>query len=363
MPVFSDLEADDNALFIQEVDPLKDTVSNFRHLDGGLEGLIWTGNATKARVGDSPLYAFKLHDGAVHTGRLPELEKMLRDFVTMNPHHAGVNLQIAELIGDIETKRTARTKVQLQIAKSNAVAAKEFFVGSVLRERLWVRLLDAAPNEEAAKRILACRPLVSVRVDESNLVYLDLTALDPADFALTSALALTTEIQQEYEQSLSRAASLEGATEKNQSSTIPSDQARAVQELVRRVHYVGRQEERIAILLDSIIQNRGIGISALLQYGSDRANFANKALAAIRKGVIGNDTWNIKDELIVASLIPRFFTDSFPMNRGELLYYLARHLAKYPQVNEAIRRKLRSSHSYWVRNVSSEVERLLDARN
>lgn len=363
LPVFADLKADSNALFIQEVDALKGTVSSFRALDGRLDGLTWAGDLTKVRVGDAPIYAFKAGDGTVHTGGLLELKNVLRDFVDKNPHNTGVNLQIAELVGDQTVKRVARAKVQLNIARSDAVAAKEFFVGSVLRESLWARLLDAAPNDNAARRILARRPLIGVRLDDGNLIHLNLAALDPSDFARTSALELTTEIQTEYEQSLSDAANLEGIKETYDPSTIPSDQTRAVQDLVRRVVYTGRQEERIAILLDAIIQNRGIGISALLQYGSDRAMFANKALASIRKAVIGHDTSNSKDELIVASLVPRFFTDSFPMNRGELLYYLARHLAKYPLVNDAIRRRLRSSHSYWVNYFRSEVERILDARN
>jgi hypothetical protein len=62
---------------------------------------------------------------------------------------------------------------------------------------------------------------------------------------------------------------------------------------------------------------------------------------------------------LIAELVPALFTKQFPMARGELLYYLAKHLAQWPEINAAIRRSVDRTRSMFVDPYRNEIHRLL----
>jgi hypothetical protein len=76
--------------------------------------------------------------------------------------------------------------------------------------------------------------------------------------------------------------------------------------LVKEIQGASRQEERIARLLDAILRDRASGLDALDTYRLDKAKFASYALEQIRT-LFSDTEINLKDELIVAALIQRFF--------------------------------------------------------
>ncbi len=132
-----------------------------------------------------------------------------------------------------------------------------------------------------------------------------------------------------------------------------------VTELLKIINRTGRQEERIAILVDAILRDRETGMLALVQYKEDRAKFATWALHELRSSLLFNQNRStFFDEEIIANLIPRFFTQSFPLSRGELLLYLARHLAKWPRINRSIRRSLEKTRSMFVDFFRKQIERV-----
>jgi hypothetical protein len=132
-----------------------------------------------------------------------------------------------------------------------------------------------------------------------------------------------------------------------------------VSDAVYRIKAAVRQEERIAIILDQILLNRDIGISALLQHSGEKAKFAKNAAEVIGQKFNSKDTDDSNDELIAASLIQRLYTDVFPYNRGSLLYFLAKHLGKYPAINAAITKCMNRSGSMFVEKVRPDIELLL----
>jgi hypothetical protein len=69
------------------------------------------------------------------------------------------------------------------------------------------------------------------------------------------------------------------------------------------------------------------------------------------------NNWLSERELIHA--VDRALVKVFPMNRGELFYYLAKHLARYPAVNEFLAKRLGDYRSIYVQRVRSIVVDLL----
>jgi hypothetical protein len=126
---------------------------------------------------------------------------------------------------------------------------------------------------------------------------------------------------------------------------------------LEKIRKTRRQEERIAIILETILEDRKVGISVLEKYGSDRGKFASAALLHIRNQLASDD--GIRDELIVANMISQFYSNIFPFNRGILLYFLAKHLTKYPLINKAIRQCLNRSGSVFLFRYRDDINRLL----
>ncbi len=121
---------------------------------------------------------------------------------------------------------------------------------------------------------------------------------------------------------------------------------------------ISRQEERISVILDLILRDRHRGFEILNEYEGERAKFALYAISEIRYSF--GDESPANDQLIAASLVSKFFTYTYPMNRGRLLYFLARYLAKYPIVNDAISRCLSRTASMFVEEYRSKIRDLLE---
>jgi hypothetical protein len=121
---------------------------------------------------------------------------------------------------------------------------------------------------------------------------------------------------------------------------------------------VSRQEERISMIIDWILRDRRRGFIILNEYQGERAKFALYAIGEIRNSFSDESPSN--DQIIAASLVSRFFSYTYPMNRGRLLYFLARHLAKYPIVNDAISRCLSRTASMFVEEYRSRIRDLLE---
>jgi hypothetical protein len=122
---------------------------------------------------------------------------------------------------------------------------------------------------------------------------------------------------------------------------------------------ISRQEERVSVILDLILRDRRRGFEILNKYQGDRAKFASYAIEEIRSSF--SDESSTNDQIIAASLVARFFSYTYPMNRGRLLFFLATHLAKYPVVNAAISRCLSRTASMFVEEYRSKIRALLDS--
>jgi hypothetical protein len=342
-------------LTIQEVDEVSGRIYGFRILEPQESQFVHV-SGPSVGIGDEPLYAFISTANDVFIGTLAVLRPILAGFAEANQSRIALKLQINELIGTDNEKKVARAQMrQVLLDVQGAAVARSFYEGSVLRSVLWSRLLSVASSKEMSKRILQVRGKLSASVNQDGQILLDLSALSEEDQEAIDSTKLVSAMLLEFEP---QPASTGGPAKANESGVHDAAAIqRQVEDLLSLVHRTGRQEERVTLLMTAILSNPPVGKSALLQYRGDRAKMATWAIAELRKAFI--DTNWPSDERVIAALVPRLFTKQFPMARGDLLFFLAKHLGKWPQVNGAIRAVLQKTHSMFVDFWRKEIEETL----
>ena len=233
-------------------------------------------------------------------------------------------------------------------------AARSFYEGSVLRSVLWNCLLSLATSKEMCDRILRARARLSANVNDGQ-VAVDLAALSDEDRAAIDKSKLVAAILREFDPHPQSIAPSSSSVEGEDHDAIKVQ--RSVDSLLTVIRQTGRQEERIAFLMAAVLADPPVGKSALLQLQSDRAKTADWAIKELRKTFI--DTKWPSDEQVIAALVPKLFTRQWPMRRGDLLFFLAKHLWKWPIVNAAISETLQKSHSMYVDFSRREIEDIL----
>jgi hypothetical protein len=226
-----------------------------------------------------------------------------------------------------------------------------------MRSVVWDRLVAGATNVEAARRILRRRSNIRLQIELNGSVSLDLSALDSKDYSKIDISQLTSEIQNEL-QYVTPVDGLEHSL--NEFTDVDAIQTGKVSAALRRIRAPGRQEERLAILLDELLRDKHIGMSALLQY-TDRARFANRAIQFVRQRIRHCDANNLSYEQMAAGMVYRLYTDTFPNARGLTLFFLAKHLSRYPAVRTEIRKKVQVSKSIYVRDMVDQIMKFVNA--
>jgi len=143
----------------------------------------------------------------------------------------------------------------------------------------------------------------------------------------------------------------------------------AIDDLIGAIKNVGRQEERLVLLLRLILENRNFGGWIIETYGSDKAKYARYALAELRKTLEHEsaqmplfETIPTKrlSEDVLANIIQYPFSRGMPSNRAAMLHYMAMHLADYPKINDFLRSRLQSTSSIFLDPHRKEIQKFLD---
>src|SRR6185437_2962983 len=117
--------------------------------------------------------------------------------------------------------------------------------------------------------------------------------------------------------------------------------------LIAAIKQVGRQEERLALILKLILENY-INANVILEtYGSDKAKYASRVLAEMRRLVRDEEAkwYSLKDRLSslrkteFTNAIFKVFDRGMPSNRSAMLYFMSFYLAEYPEINDQLSRK------------------------
>jgi hypothetical protein len=355
LPLFAH-PTDPDVRLVQEVDEHRNIVAGFKILDDDFSLSVMSIFAgPTARIGRNIIHAFITDDGRVHAGTIVELKPIFMNYVSHRSGRIAVILQIQELIGSSGEKKIARSNMRgLVLRYSGSKSAQIFYEGSTLRAALWQHLLALAPNDATGKRVLAVRSRLSADVNSDGTIKLDLAALGP-DQVLFDEQEIVARLAAEFDTTFDGGGLSDGRVQTTENTPTPE----TVDAILQKIRSTGRQEERIAILVEEILRERDTGIQVLLRYKRDRAKFAQWALHELGHRLSGQGHDNSQDELLIANLIPRFFTQQYPLARGSLLYYLAKHLAKWPHINRAIRRCLDRTASMAVDSRRQEIEVLL----
>jgi hypothetical protein len=344
----------DERQFVQEIDELTGHISNFRLLetnDRMAPCIEVSRPLLKVRTGQFPVHAFIDEKGKVHIGTLEQLGNILRAFLSSHPNSTALKLQIVEMIGDDYEKKISRIKMRNLVAStSGSNAARAFYEGSALRVTLWQRLASLAGSEEAARRILDARSKLSATITEDGSIKINLEALSPEDREAINQEQLQNELKNDFSE-----IEVDENEDVGQYVVDHDGEGAEVEVILRKARSAGRQEQRVAILIDAILRDRYSGIAALRAYKSDRGKVANWVLQELNRRLehLPQDTQLFatsakSDELLIADLVPKLFTHTFPMNRGSMLLILARQLGSWPEINAAIRRVTERSQSFVV---------------
>lgn len=350
-----------NIRAIQEIDEYLNIVRAFRVLNYDTLELHPLESSVAAKIGGDIIHVF-ISNKQVHVGSIKVLEPILRDFISSFPNQVSISIQIMELIGTREEKRSARRKMRDCIADNiGPFSSRAFYDRSTLRAVVWDRLIAAAPSADAAKRLMESRTKIDATTDPTGKVSIDLSAINPSDYRTLSITEFTNEIQQEFD----------GFTEDDKDTDIKQQDFSGIQtgRITAALHQAksaGQKEERMAILLDKLIQNPENSSLILRQYGPDKSLYGNRVLQQLLFPALLNSTsaqTTEHIEFIVANLVAKLYTATFTMDRGVMLYYLAKHLSKYPLVNRAIRSRIAKSRSRIVELYVREINKFLGASN
>ena len=338
------------------IDEITGRVAEFQEISGVSERLP-VHHSRVISTGDELIYAFLSDDNFAHLGTQSEIEEALRAYADRHQDDVATLLQIAELVGSKREKHQARLKMRSAIFNQlGPRAALAFYEGSALRSALWSRLLAAASSSDSARRILASRSSVGAQILPDGSVNLEISAINPADYSKTTAAALAAELGEEFEYVIEDRPRRFGWWSR---SRHENELQESVQRFLRNVRSIGRQEERAAVVLEAVLSDRAVGITALDRY-SGRAKFENAVLDHAKTLFRDRKPKEQHDITIVQSVIENALRASFPIDRSKMFLLFSKHLGKYPQLNRAIREQLKRTSSYYVRRASDQITEALD---
>jgi hypothetical protein len=378
LPIFGKRQAK-KAFYVQEVDEASGRIVGFKKLEAGPKSIVSISDDRHVGIGLLALYAFLSEDLVAFFGHLEELEPAFRSFLGRCPDDIATRLQISELIGSDGEKRAARLQMQESIfVSSGASAAHRFYEGSLLRSALWNRVASLAKDAAAFEAYRHARSRLRVRVDEMGQIDVDLSALDLSCFPTLNKMELVRELEVEFDgvrsargDASKKAIQPPGVSQQE----IDFDAGNKVEDVLRSIQAAGKQEERLVILLRTVLKDRLTGIQVLKIYKRDRASYASEGISELIRlldsPVPSGDSQfsgilprlaNPSDQQLLEA-VWRPFSRGLSVPRANLLFYMAQYLADIPSANFFAKQKLDKSRSYYVEPIRDEIYEMLRKGN
>jgi hypothetical protein len=326
--------------YVQQVDEHSDRVSAFRVFDLELVELKEIPQPVAINIDELQIYVF-VDNTSIRVGNKFALEPALRAFASEHPNEPATALQIYQIVGSLQERRAARLQMrhtlQEQLGRHNAQA----FYASALRSVFWIKLTQAWSLGTDSARRAELKAQSRLYIDENGYLHVD--NVGSRDEHESEQLQLiVSELSAEFEQPDTLLA-----------TAYPTSETRR-QVRLRDIRWKVRQEERIALLLGEILENRRFGLELLNSY-EPRAKFEQSAVERLKRELGHAMFSETSDEMAVAKLVEPLFTTSFPFNRGHLLEYLSQHPGKFRHVNEAIQKKLSETQSIYVHEHAGRI--------
>lgn len=347
LPVFT--SPGEKGIFIQEVSPDGDMITGFIKLASSDGQFLSVHVNLSSRVGDQPIFVFMNRAGKSICGRLDTIGNELKE-IAPEAASPGVALQIADLVGSRAERRSARSEAFNHVAaRFGGSLANRSLTNSVVIQCVWDTLAAAANDQEALLELSRLRRLIALSV---NLglpeVFPDGIWEHVSGLVSINRESLRAQLDEELPDDGSSATV---GTQLQMDLDEPN--ASELEKGLRRVGRATRQEERIAIVMEQLLSNPPVG-HYLLRTHTDKSELARLAIKTMLDNLPTLDEPG-PNEQFLAKLAGWLFKNAFPMGRGELLLYLARHLGKYPSIADAIRTITDQSSSYYVARWRDEI--------
>ncbi len=310
------------------------------------------------RIGDDYVHAFLDKNGALYLDTASELRVLFNVVLNDRETSSTTKLAICEELGLLERARTYRRDSIEAATKAFGPHAARSFESSAARATLWEILESAAVNDAALQRIQTARPYLIATIAQDRSISIDISLLDPAD------LRLSVEEVSNRLRNLFGMAHSEYKLSRVDLRGLPSSTDPTIVTILEAVQRSPRQEERLAILIRSLILHPVPAISALDHY-SDPAQMARTSMERLRSlfRALPDNATEEDREIRVASTIPAIIADAYPRRRGVILFYLAQHLSDFFHITTQIKAALTSRHSLEIEELRPRIEEALNKKN
>ena len=119
------------------------------------------------------------------------------------------------------------------------------------------------------------------------------------------------------------------------------------------------KEQRLCMLLDSIIQNRSSGLKIIEMYGQSNSGYEHLSIGELYRALSLELETKKVDNISLVRAMRRPLSHQLGKSRVQLLYYMAKYLAKYPEINTYIRKSWAKSTSRDFDSYRHEIESFL----
>jgi hypothetical protein len=151
--------------------------------------------------------------------------------------------------------------------------------------------------------------------------------------------------QRIYDEFLNRKAPARATKLYRRLSTL---QKRLIPNLAAYIDSHGRLEERLAVLFDVLLTAPVLGPPLMKALGRRRSKFEQEAFPRIRGTLAKFELYDIHYRDAVLHCITYVISNCYPLSKGVMLLYLAKHLSKHVDANRIINLKLLQSNSVFV---------------
>lgn len=327
------------------------TCERLAAFDVNVDSLLIQFDGRGAGPGKPLIFGFAWSKNEVTFGYANEIVSQVLARTPISGLPVGCALQLADLARDEAERRSIDSKLQAIIGGSLGDKARSLYEESSLRAELWdivAREKPVALSEWTLHKVLNS---IDVKVSVKGICPV-LTDEFRAAVGPEFVSKITSHLR------LSRRTAPQPDLFDDALAPPPQFNGGDVETLLRHVMTRRRQEERISLIIQAMVERPEIGIPALYAF-HDKSAFSNRVAELLKRNIPPG----VSDETvrwIIASLIRNIFSTAFPMSRGLALHDLAYYLGRYPEINVAIRKKLRSTKSKHVEPYRRRIEDYLE---
>lgn len=351
-------DKDSPELFVQVLGADNRTIEAMREVEGMNASHYTPVDGPEIHAGRPYVHAFVCKDNRLVLGPIEEIKTFLRIALSDKTTPLTTKLSIAEFMNLHEDVSIYRSAINIDIANSLGVIAGKEYQDTAVRGRLWEILDSAATSPDAKARISKIRPAVFARVTDAGIV-IDIDAIDPKDINV-KADQIVRRLSSEFGNTSFKVDDIERVD----LSKIGNLDNPTVGGLLSAIQLSKRQEERLALLIRSILVYPSVGLELLSGY-SDPAGFTDR-IAGLLRNLFRGSAYQMptsQRELAVAKLIKPIFTASYPLRRGVLLHDLAMHLSDFDHISGELSRVLSNSSAKDVHAYRSRIAQLIADRS